>query len=448
MDKPETHQLQNGMLALCLLLISGAVLGEETNQKLGPGSPSSSGSSLNIENGGYRTPRAGEGFTTEVFGEQVVVPSRNLRHINGWKVGAQFETPQPDDRLVLPAAALYFWRHPDDRHLLRAEVTGVYNNAFWGMKPDGWGDFEIGLNFNNFTLPSTWNEVYDGVKDSREEIFWGYIRPGLSFGYRKSLETGHQDNMWQLNYVLEPGYFYSGRDSGTAANMVLPKSTFELRNRLVFRYDSMERNILSLPHEGFAVGGDFVYGYRVNWADWGVPGNTFRKNDGQHYVNFNAYAVGAATVPFTNNERHKLVSWLSAGVGHNLDRFSATRVGGGPNAMGMEYGSSAMPILPGTSIWEFYPQHYVIGALEYRYELSWFSYLTAHGGVGYLNPLRPTSTGALRISEELLPWMGARLSTGFIGDTMLMLDYAHSFNLVNEGARGGNEVMLWLSGEF
>jgi hypothetical protein len=301
---------------------------------------------------------------------------------------------------------------------------------------------------NNFTLPSTWNEVYDGKKDTREEIYWGYIRPGLSIGYRKSLDTGRQDNMWQLNYILEPGYFYSGRDDSTPADMVLPKSTFELRNKLVFRYDNIERNILSLPHEGFAIGSELTYGYRANWADWGTPENTLRKSDGQHYVSFNAYTVGATDIPFLKSDRHKIVSWLTAGVGHNLDRFSATRVGGGPNAMGMEYGSSAMPILPGTSIWEFYPDHYAIGALEYRYELSWFTYLTAHGGVGYLNRLRPLETSTFRESNELLPWMGARLSTGFFLDTMLMIDYSHSFNLVNAGNRGGNEIMFWLSGEF
>jgi hypothetical protein len=44
--------------------------------------------------------------------------------------------------------------------------------------------------------------------------------------------------------------------------------------------------------------------------------------------------------------------------------------------------------------------------------------------------------------------MGAHVSTGFIGDTLVTLDYAHSFNLVNRDTRGGNEVMLvmlWIS---
>lgn len=403
---------------------------------------------LDAEAVDYRTPLAGEGFTTAVFGEAVTVSKRDLRSTNAWKLGAQFTTPEAENRLALPAGALFFWRNPDERHLLRAEVAGVYNNIFWSTKPEGWGDFEIGFTFNNFTIPSTWNEVYDGVILDQENIYWGNVRPGLTIGYRKALEGGEQDNMWQLSYILEPGYFYSGRDGVTAKNMVLPKSTFELRNRLIFRYDDMRRNILSLPHRGFAVGADFVYGLRANWRDWGTPENTFRKQDGQHYVNFGAYAVAAGDLPFSNSDRHRIVSWMHAGVGHNLDRFSATRIGGGPNAMGMEYSASAMPVLPGTSIWEYYPEHYAIAALEYRYELAWFSYLTAHGGLGYLNPLRPGSNNGLQRSNELMPWLGARVSSGFIGDTMLMLDYAYNFNIVNKDQRGASEIMLWVSGEF
>lgn len=439
-----------GIYCVCMytFLLASVTLASEDNTLLVSTADRTELAELGQDPRSYRTPRAGEGFKTQVFGEEVTIPARSLAAVTGWKLGAQFETPKPDDRLALPAAALYLWRQPDERHWLRGELAGVYNNVFWGVKPENWGDFELGLTFTNFTLPSTWNEVYDGVRDEREEMFWGYVRPGFSVGYPKSLATGRQDNMWQLNYVLEPGYFYSARDELTAANMVLPKSTFELRNRVNFRYDNLERNILSLPHQGLAAGAEIIQGYRAHWADWGTPENTSRKHDGQHYVNFNAYAVSTNNVPFVSSERHKLVSWLTAGVGHNLDRFSATRVGGGPNAMGMEYGSSAMPILPGTSIWEFYPDHYAIGALEYRYELSWFTYLTAHGGVGYLNPLRPHGANGLRESKELLPWMGTRLTTGFFFDTLLQIDYSHSFNLVNAGTRGGNEIMFWLSGEF
>jgi hypothetical protein len=332
--------------------------------------------------------------------------------------------------------------------LYRAEIAGVFNNIFWGTKPFAGRDFEFGLTFNNFTLPEAWNEVYDGVTDKAQQIYWGYVRPGVTVGFPRPLEGGHQDNMWQANWVVEPGYFYSGRSSETAPDMVLPQSTFELRNRLVLRLDALERNILSLPHEGYALGADFVQGFRANWADWGTPEYSFTKSQGQNYSIFSAYALASGPVPGIKSDRHRLIGWLHGAVGHNVDRFNGIRVGGGPNAMGMEYGASSNPVLPGTSIWEFCPEHYLIGAVEYRWELSWFSYLSAHGGVGYLDPFRPTATGVLRRTEELLPWMGARISTGFFGDTMVMLDYAHSFNLVNQGTRGGNEVMLWISGEF
>ncbi len=343
----------------------------------------------------YRTPLAGQGFRTEILGEEVTVPVRDLRHV-----------------------------------------------------PATWGNFEYGLTLQNFTLPEPWNEAYEGQVDKSQQIYWGWVRPGLTFGYRRELDTGHQDNMWQINWVLEPSYFYSGRSGETSPDMVLPKSTFELRNRLMLRYDRMERNILSLPHKGYAFGANFVQGYRANWAGWGTPDNFYTKQQGQNYSIFTAYGVASGRLPLIDQERHRWVSWFTAGVGHNVDRFNAPRVGGGPNAMGMEYGSSAMPMLPGTSIWGFYPEHYMIGAVEYRWELAWFSYLSAHTGVGWLDPYRATATGRIDRTEQLLPWIGARISTGFFGDTMLMLDYAHSFNNVNNGTRGTNEVMLWVSGEF
>jgi hypothetical protein len=349
---------------------------------------------------------------------------------------------------VLPAGALYFWDHPDSSRLLRAEVAGAYNDVIWTRKPATWGNFEYGLTLQNFTLPEPWNEAYEGQVDKSQQIYWGWVRPGLTFGYRRELDTGHQDNMWQINWVLEPSYFYSGRSGETSPDMVLPKSTFELRNRLMLRYDRMERNILSLPHKGYAFGANFVQGYRANWAGWGTPDNFYTKQQGQNYSIFTAYGVASGRLPLIDQERHRWVSWFTAGVGHNVDRFNAPRVGGGPNAMGMEYGSSAMPMLPGTSIWGFYPEHYMIGAVEYRWELAWFSYLSAHTGVGWLDPYRATATGRIDRTEQLLPWIGARISTGFFGDTMLMLDYAHSFNNVNNGTRGTNEVMLWVSGEF
>lgn len=86
----------------------------------------------------YRTPRLGEGFRTRLFGEEVVVPARDPRHVTAWKLGAQFEVPAPTGRLVLPAGAFYLWRHPDERHLYRAEIAGVYNNVFWSLKPEDW----------------------------------------------------------------------------------------------------------------------------------------------------------------------------------------------------------------------------------------------------------------------------------------------------------------------
>jgi hypothetical protein len=224
----------------------------------------------------YRTPRAGEGFRTVVVGEDVTVPERDLRHIQAWKLGAQFESPSAAGRLVLPASALYFWDHPDSSHLLRAEVAGAYNDAIWTRSPTIWGNFEYGMTFRNFTLPEAWNEAYDGATDKAQQIYWGWVRPGFTLGYRRKLDTGHQDSMWQINWILEPSYFYSGRSRETSPNMVLPKSTFELRNRILLRYDRRAKHPVAAP-SGLRLRGRFRAGLPRQLGGLGYTRQFLRK---------------------------------------------------------------------------------------------------------------------------------------------------------------------------
>jgi len=96
------------------------------------------------------------------------VPPRDLRHIQAWKLGAQFETPSAAGRLALPAGALYSGTIPT-RAIFRAEVAGAFNNVLWTRKPATWGDFEYGLTFNNFTLPKL-NEAYDESPTRRSKF--------------------------------------------------------------------------------------------------------------------------------------------------------------------------------------------------------------------------------------------------------------------------------------
>ena len=393
----------------------------------------------------YHTPRAGEGFRTVVFGREVSVPSQNRRSVSAWDLGVVINEPPPEHAQYLPVGALYFWRHPDADRLLRAEVAGVYNDIFLS-RSQGDGPLEWVLTFNNFTVPFAQAELVDGEALDRRELLWGYVRPGFGLGYRRQVAPGHQDNMLAVDLLLEPGYMFFDDGDKTADNFVVPQDTFDLRSHLQMRWDAFERNILELPHRGFAAGGDLVWGYRPNWEDWGVNGGN-EAGGGRDYLSFTAYGLAAGGVPGVASERHRLVGSLHGGTGHNLDRFTAPRVGGGPRPMGEEFGSTWRPVLPGTVIQEFYPDHYLLAVGEYRYEPIFFTYLSMVGSVGWLDRLRGDE-GDLYREDDVFTSVGARVTTGFFFETRLQLDYNYNFAAIRDGDYGGQEVVLHVSGQF
>jgi hypothetical protein len=150
------------------------------------------------------------------------------------------------------------------------------------------------------------------------------------------------------------------------------------------------------------------------------------------------------------NERHRLVSYVHAGRGWHLDRFSQQRVGGGPR--GNEFMSLARPTLPGAAISEFTPdRHYAIALAEYRYELMFFAYLSAYGGVAYLDRERLTDlgfAGGIRSQDDTLFPVGARFTGPFFFRSQLQLEYNYNFDVIRDGHRGGGELVVHVSYAF
>lgn len=413
------------------------------------GEPESNSSSdlpyLTPEEAVEHTPLSGEGFQTTVFGEEAVVPPWNRRSFQAWQVGLQLNFPQPDERAVLPIAALYWWNHPEsNEQIFYGTSVIVYNDILFAKALAPSSPFEGLLTFNSNTIPVAQREVIDGRKFTPGSLYWGYIRPGFGLGYRDQIGP-YNDNMFALDFIVEPGFLYFGRSNSTGSSFVTPKDTFEIRTRMELRYDRLSRNVLNMLHEGFATGANLIYGHRANWDRWGSNGQ--ESGDGQDYIEFNGYLIGGGRVPFVDSNRHRLLGYLHAGVGHNLDRFSAERVGGGPNPKGDAYNETWRPILPGASLLEFYPENYAIFAGEYRWEATFFTYLSAAGGVGTLNPLRQTDQGVRR-RQTVYPFIGAQVVTGFFGDTRLTLSYNHNWGVVRDGKFGGNEIMAWIAGQW
>jgi hypothetical protein len=402
---------------------------------------------LSPDSPAYRTPRAGEGFRTELFGREIKVQPDNGRSVNAFDIGAQINIPGADNRAVIPFGAIYLWRHPDDKSLFRADIAGVYNDIFWSGSSRAMGPFEWVLTFNNYTLPMSQYELVDGKAIKDQRLIWGYVRPGFGFGYRQKVSPGHQDNMLAVDLTVEPGFLIFGKDSKAAPNFLVPNSTFELREHLQVRLDALERNLLSLPHTGIAAGADVIHADRTNWKPWGLNGS---ETGGRDYLSARAYILGASAVPGITSDRHRLLGSVHAGTGSKLDRFSATRIGGGVLTMGEEYGSTWRPVLPGSIIQEYFPKHYAIAVGEYRWEALFFTYLSFNASVGYLDRLRliGPNLSDTTTKNDFFSSLGGRVTTGFFFNSRIQLSYNYNFSEIRNGRHGGHEALVHLSHSF
>ncbi len=227
---------------------------------------------------------------------------------------------------------------------------------------------------------------------------------------------------------------------------ILPALADELRTHLQLRWDAFERNLLELPHQGFAAGGDLIYGRRTDWENWGLDGSESARN-GRDYLLFTGYFLAAGPVPGVKSDRHRLIASIHAGIGHDLDRFSAQRVGGGFDPMGEEYEASSTPVLPGAVMHEFFPRHYLIATGEYRWEPVFFAYFGLDASVGRLDRLRQTGTETAW-KNDVFTAVGARMTSGFLFNTRLELAYHYNFSVVRSGHEGGHEIILNVSRNF
>ncbi|MEZ6037236.1 MAG: hypothetical protein R3F29_07130 [Planctomycetota bacterium] len=401
---------------------------------------------LDLEQHPERTVRAGQPFRAELFGALMERPFRDRRHVDAWDLGF-VNSPGIDGGATLPLASIYLWRHPDDGHLLRVLANGIDNDVFYAAAFDGEGGAEWVATFESFTWPGALGERVDGEVDEREELVWGYVRPGLGVGWREQVGP-QQDNMFAADLIGEVGALYFGRGDQTSDPFTLPDSTLEFRARAKVRYDLLTHNIIELPHEGFAAGCDVVYGRRASWGDWGDPALVRQSGaGGRDYAQITAYAFGIAGAPWAGTEAQRLVAAVHVGAGDGVDRFSARRVGGGPDTRGGEFELTSRPVLPGASVGEYFPRRYALLYLGYRVELTWFAFLDLGVTTGPLDRDRATAAGRDR-RDDWMTAASARLSSGFFGNARLQLLTAYGFDEVRNGDRGGWSVALQFSGYF
>ena len=407
----------------------------------------------------YRTPRAGEGIRTRIFGRDVAVPARDRRSTSAWDLGIDSWYRWPEDARVLPFGSLYFWRRPSEASFLRATIVGLYDDITYAHALADESPFEAVLTFENDTVPSDSAEYVDGERIKRQELMQGEVRAGVGLGYRRQVQAGFggvrlldhvpphsPDNQLSLSARIEPAllYFDQGKDMVHAFRV--PDDTLELRGHLQMRFDSLERNLLELAHRGLALGADAWQGWREDWGKWGI-GKEESSKDRPRMLQ--GYGVIAGGIPGLG-EGHRVIGSVYAGVGSNLDRFSAPHIGGGPSDD--EFLELAQPIVPGAGIDEFWPDHYAVGIAEYRYELFFFTYLSARASVAQLDRDRFVvnrfDPGPTHRQDDTLTSLGARLTTGFLFSTRLRLDYNYNFDVIRNDRHGANEFLFNVSRSF
>ena len=394
----------------------------------------------------YRTPRSGEGVRASLFGSPMEIAPRDRRTVAAWQLGV-VSTPGVDEDGTTPLGSLYFWEHPDDHSLLRASLAGVYDQVTWARTAASGA--ELMVTFENWNPLWSTGELVDGAVDEAAKLQWGYVRGGIGPGYRCRTTQLAQENMFATDLLFEPGVLYFDRADTTAPGYQLPESTPELRLRWLLRYDAIQRNLLELPHEGFAFGADAVYGYRVQAGDQGRPGIDARAAD-HDYAQAMVYAFGITGVPGLSSElqeRNRVTASVHAGLGEGLDRWSAQRVGGGPDLRGSEYETTVRPWLPGATYNEFFPDQYLVASAGYRRELAFFAHLDIGGTIAWLDRDRQRGGGVARENDTLTA-LSVRLSSGFIGRTLLQVGYAHAFDVVRDGERGCDQLTVMVSGRF
>ncbi len=398
----------------------------------------------------YHTPLAGEAFHTELFGQPVDVPPRDRRSVTAINVGLQWIPKGPNQLEVLPFGALFVWRNDETRRL-RVTFSGIFNEVQYSVGSPRWNGWEAVFTFSNFTFPSGRSEDIEGQRIRDVEIQWNYVFAGLGVGYRKPLRPGHQDNALEITLTYEPGYLWFQRSKHTAPGFIVPSDTYEGRVHFRLRADALDRNLMELPHRGFSLGGDVLYGRRAHWQPWGgVVFDTPNVQRGKDYLAASVYAVAAGRVPFVDSDRHRLVASVYGGIGKDLDRFSAFRLPGRP--IGYEWEALSHPMLPGVAFTELFPRRYAITDVTYRYEALFVLYPYLRGTYALVERPRFTDGGAVAMRTDALPAVGGGVVSVAPWHSQIELNYSYNFGVFRSSdsgpQRGGHGMFVAWSKEF
>jgi len=411
------------------------------------------------DEGEERPALAGQQYRTTLFGETVEVPPRDRHHVVAANLGLQWIPNGPSFYETLPFGALFIWHNwEEEQKRLRATISLAFNDIQYvkGSK-EGW---ESILTFTNIVIPLGRSEYVEGQRISAVDLQWNMVYGGVGVGYRTPLAPGHQDSAMEMTLTYEPGFLWFRRSSDTAPTFKTPNDTLEHRVRFKMRADTLDRNLMELPHRGFSGGADILYGRRQRWRDWGqigvdpaagaALGNPVPSARQQEYLAASAYVIGAGGVPFVKSERHRLIGSAYGGIGKDLDRFSAFRLPGRPT--GYEWEALSRPVLPGVAFNELFPTRYGIGDLMYRYEALFFVYPYIRANYAIVERPRFQADGTIKNQIDKLPSLGGGVISGAPWRSQVELNYSYNFGIFRDPGgtprEGGHSFFIFWSKEL
>lgn len=394
----------------------------------------------------YHTPLAGERLETTVFGRPIVVDERDRRSLLALSLGAMILEPNVAGTSVLPYGS-FIALYRKSPHHLRAQLAGLYNQVDYGYSFDG----PMALaHFENSTIPFPSEEIIDGRSIEESSLLWGTVSTWLGVGYRWRISPYNVDNDLRIGAYYHVGYQYHDRTSDTPDTVRIPTDTLIHGARLRLRLDSFQRNLMELPHLGWATGADLEFTRRDHWRDYDSPARNVvvKDDDTRDYIKLSAYVIAALPIPLLS-ERHRLVPTLHAGWAPlgELDRFSAFAVGGGP-LVSESYDLARNPV-PGALFNQFPLERYLIASLEYRLEVMFFFFLHfratyVHGRVASLS-----ASGVAGQHDVEGVTLSTAITSGFAFQSQVYVEYSYDVKgVLRGGDETGHTVLLMWSKSF
>ncbi len=367
---------------------------------------------------------AGEPFTRTVLGITFDVPARDRTTVNEVYAGVGWLPDGPDGKTVNPEGAFLLWRQRDGgARRLRAVLLGLYDDVRWNRRIGR--NTDLVLTFENTTLPWARSEYAGGERLQSEELTWGSLRAGAGLALRRPLAPGHADNSFEASLAYEPGFLYFSKNSSTAApSFVAPSDSYEGRLHLRVRADAFTRNLLELPHAGWAAGLDAWAAHRAGWEDWGGgPTGAHAAAQTRTWTALSGFALAALPLPIGDG-RHRILAGVYAGTGSDLDRFSAFRLSGGSNAG--DYETITRPVLPGAGLDEIASRGYVIASLELRAQLAFFLFLHLRGTLASVDRTVLDGTGVPIQRTDSPNAVTVGLTSGFLWSSEIELSFSRN----------------------